>query len=96
MQTTRDVSLKLEPLLRVVESLRRGEADERLISRVVELVEEVNRSKDRELQEASLQLIQEAQDAALAWIREVSSRLDEFARQFQMKKAYEAFGRAIE
>jgi dsDNA-specific endonuclease/ATPase MutS2 len=96
MQTTHDVSLKLEPLLQVVESLRRGEADERLIARVVELVGEVNRSKDRELQEASLQLIQEAQDAALAWIREVSSRLDEFARQFQMKKAYEAFGRAIE
>lgn len=96
MQTTTDVSLKLEPLLRVVESLRRGEADERLINRVVELVGEVNRSKDRELQEASLQLIQEAQDAALAWIREVSSRLDEFARQFQMKKAYEAFGRTIE
>jgi hypothetical protein len=96
MQTTHDVSLKLEPLLQVVESLRRGEADERLIARVVELVGEVNRSKDRELQEASLQLIQEAQDAALAWIREVSSRLDEFARQFQMKKAYEAFGRTIE
>jgi hypothetical protein len=96
MQTTHAVSLKLEPLLQVVESLRRGEADERLIARVVELVGEVNRSKDRELQEASLQLIQEAQDAALAWIREVSSRLDEFARQFQMKKAYEAFGRTIE
>lgn len=96
METSRDVSLKLDPLLRVVESLRRGEADERSIGRITELIEEVKRSKDRELQEASLHLIQEAQEAALAWIREVSQRLDEYARQFQMKKAYEAFGRAIE
>jgi non-homologous end joining protein Ku len=96
MGTTLEFPLEIATLQSVVESLRRGEVDQNSLNRIEELIGELKRSRDRETQEAVLHWIDEAQDAALTWIRQVSQQLDEYARQFQMRKAYETFGRNLE